>query len=702
MRWKWRAPFRQAVGMTAAFAAPRSDGLDRWISTVGIARWIAGLLCGVFVCMAMLWLKSQVLIQSHANVRIASELAMHAQSIGNAVPNALEGYAGAFQQIESGRLGVTHSMTILQQQKHQQPDVFDSVRYWQDMAKDVSVVVDAQMALTTLAATIQSVNRLLPDVLAIAKTINQNQHSQQDHETVHAMAHLVILAVKLRWDMDALSLMDAQHQTLPVQFEQDIRAFYAHVEALMARGVSRHQDQTIPTRIASMKTILGEYGRLVQPLINDVPMYVKAKTAAHDYLKKNQALQQSLADLIALNRAMEVRHPWTFWPMIGAMIFSVVCGLAIARKRWMQMQAAATDAHQRRVAAEQAQVLAQQQEEKALRMNEDNEQAIHHFTQTLQLVAAGDLTVRLSSDHVLLKKIADGMNETINALSVLVGRTLYVAENVTTATDAFGVDFNRLMEISRQQSEDLQLTEIAIKTIAQQSQQVSNSAHASAEVARQSVRYAERGALAVDNTVKGMREMRGHIQETAKRLKRLGDSSLEIGEITALITEITDQTHVLALNAAIQAASAGEAGRGFSVIAEEVQRLAVRSHSATHQISDLVHVIQADTHDAIAAMERSIAGVVDGAKLSEAAGDALADIRRVSNALAELITEMEHTTQAQVTFANTTAESMQAMLVENQKIRAGRAQFSGLYEELTAVSKKLKESVSRFSVTSQH
>ena len=141
----------------------------------------------------------------------------------------------------------------------------------------------------------------------------------------------------------------------------------------------------------------------------------------------------------------------------------------------------------------------------------------------------------------------------------------------------------------------------------------------------------------MQNTIGGMNSIRDQIQETSKRIKRLGESSQEIGEITELISDITEQTNVLALNAAIQAASAGEAGRGFSVVAEEVQRLAERSADATRQIAALVKTIQTDTQDAVGAMERSTQGVVEGTRLSDAAGTALGDIDRVTRQLSELI-----------------------------------------------------------------
>ncbi len=173
--------------------------------------------------------------------------------------------------------------------------------------------------------------------------------------------------------------------------------------------------------------------------------------------------------------------------------------------------------------------------------------------------------------------------------------------------------------------------------MAQSINEVAQNAAQSAKVAEAQLAAAEKGGSAVQNQISGMNDIRSQIQETSKRIKRLGESSLEIGEIVELISDITEQTNVLALNAAIQAASAGEAGRGFTVVAEEVQRLAERSGEATKQIEAIVKTIQADTQDAVAAMEKSTVGVVEGAKLSDAAGQALTEIQRVSRELAELI-----------------------------------------------------------------
>ncbi|MCX7157321.1 MAG: methyl-accepting chemotaxis protein [Rhodocyclales bacterium] len=313
-------------------------------------------------------------------------------------------------------------------------------------------------------------------------------------------------------------------------------------------------------------------------------------------------------------------------------------------------------------------------------------------------LADGDLTIRATVSEDITGAIADSVNYTVEELAVLVRRINDAAERVTRASNAAQSTSNDLLAATKVQSAEIQGANAAVLEMANSMKTVSSSALESARVARASLEAAQKGAAAVSNSITGMNEIRTQIQETSKRIKRLGESSQEIGEIVELISDITEQTNVLALNAAIQAASAGEAGRGFSVVAEEVQRLAERSGEATKQIAAIVKTIQTDTHDAVAAMEYSTQGVVEGAKLSDAAGQALNEISSVSQDLARLIQAISSDTQHQADIATKVADSMQDILRITGQTTTSTQQTAVSIGELTELAVELKGSVSGFKV----
>lgn len=313
-------------------------------------------------------------------------------------------------------------------------------------------------------------------------------------------------------------------------------------------------------------------------------------------------------------------------------------------------------------------------------------------------LADGDLTVRATVSEDITGAIADSVNYTIEELAVLVRGINDAAERVTSASNSAQSTSNELLAATKVQSEEIMAANATVLDMAKSMEAVSSSALESARVANASLEAARKGSSAVANSISGMNEIRTQIQETSKRIKRLGESSQEIGEIVELISDITEQTNVLALNAAIQAASAGEAGRGFSVVAEEVQRLAERSGEATKQIAAIVKTIQTDTHDAVAAMEHSTQGVVEGAKLSDAAGQALNEISSVSQDLARLIQQISTDTQSQADIATKVASSMQDILRITGQTTTSTQQTAVSIGELTELAVELKGSVSGFKV----
>ena len=235
-------------------------------------------------------------------------------------------------------------------------------------------------------------------------------------------------------------------------------------------------------------------------------------------------------------------------------------------------------------------------------------------------------------------------------------------------------------------------------------EEVSGNAERSADVARHSVDIAHKGGEAVRRTIDGMNAIRETIQETSKRIKRLGESSQEIGNIVELINDIAEQTNILALNASIQASMAGEAGRGFAVVADEVQRLAERAANATKQIEVHVRTIQADTNEAVMSMERSTTDVVGGALLAENAGAALEEIESVSNQIASLVQNISASARQQSTGAQNIARNMQVLREISSQTAESTSGTSASIGKLADLSAQLRKSISGFrlpGVTSQ-
>lgn len=313
-------------------------------------------------------------------------------------------------------------------------------------------------------------------------------------------------------------------------------------------------------------------------------------------------------------------------------------------------------------------------------------------------LANGDLTSRATVSEDITGAIADSVNYAIEELAVLVRRINDAARRVDSATREAQDISASLLDASDRQSGEIRDTSAQVLSLADSINAVSERAGETSAAARASLDAADKGDAAVAATIAGMNDLRGQIQETSKRIKRLGESSQEIGEIVELISDITEQTNVLALNAAIQAASAGAAGRGFAVVAEEVQRLAERSAEATRQIAAIVKTIQADTHDAVAAMEHSTVGVVEGARRSDAAGQALHEIRQATNQLAALIETITNDTHNQVGVARKVAAAMQGILNITEETSAGTRKAATSVGELAALAEELKGSVAGFKV----
>lgn len=331
--------------------------------------------------------------------------------------------------------------------------------------------------------------------------------------------------------------------------------------------------------------------------------------------------------------------------------------------------------------------------------SQNNQEAILNLLDEMGDLADGDLTVKAQVTESITGAIADSINYTIASLRDLVTNINRATEQVNKATGQAQSTSSSLLAAAEQQTKQIEDTSTAVTDMTRSILQVSSNAGQAAQVAQRSLQAATQGALAVRNSITGMNEIRTQIQETSKRIKRLGESTQEISEIVELISDITEQTNILALNAAIQAASAGEAGRGFTVVAEEVQRLAERSSEATKQISAIVKTIQTDTGGAVAAMEKSTEGVVEGARLSDAAGQALNEIETVTNNLAQLIQAISTATAAQTEVASTVSRNMQQIQNITTQTTDGTKQTAQSVGQLTSLAAELSNSVAGFKLS---
>ena len=331
-------------------------------------------------------------------------------------------------------------------------------------------------------------------------------------------------------------------------------------------------------------------------------------------------------------------------------------------------------------------------------LNQRNQEAIMRLLDEMGSLAEGDLTVKTTVSEDITGAIADSVNYAIDELRSLVTTINETSEQVSSSAQETQTTARHLADAAEQQAQQISSATSAINQIVSSMDLVSKDSAESADVAERSVKIASRGAEVVRETISGMDSIRDQIQETSKRIKRLGESSQEIGSIVELINDIAEQTNILALNAAIQAASAGEAGRGFAVVADEVQRLAERSTSATKRIETLVQTIQSDTNEAVNSMEQTTAEVVAGARLAEDASSALGDIERVSHDLSALIQSISSAARAQSAAATDVSVSMNAIQEITSQTSQGASQTADSIGTLAQLASDLRRSVAHFKL----
>lgn len=562
--------------------------------------------------------------------------------------------------------------------------------------KNANVILEQSGVLERTNAASDEINKRSSDLLELAETVVAIKLEKgAPAQEVARVGDLVMLTQRISKSTGELLTVQGQSPEGVFLLGKDLNAFREIAEGLLdgsdSLGLQPEQNLPMRERLDALLQLFSATEKDARLILDNLQNLVSARKAQAEIISSSESVRDRL-ERLQLRMADS-----SGFGVVPLAVIGLLIGL-IGLLSWLFSRLQLSETRNRQQLAELQSQEAKQLQLDTKRVNDANQAAILRLMNELQVVAEGDLTQEATVTEDITGAIADSVNYTVEELRSLVSNVQTTATRVAQTSASVDGTSTELLAASTEQLREIRQTGESVLGLAQRINQISAEANETADVATQSRSAAEKGYSAVQNAIGGMNVIRDQIQDTAKRIKRLGESSQEIGEITELISDITEQTNVLALNAAIQAASAGEAGRGFSVVAEEVQRLAERSADATKQIAALVKTIQTDTQDAVAAMERSTNGVVEGAKLSDNAGSALNEIDRISARLSDLIDRISQTAAQEAQSANVVAQNIQQIFAVTEQTGEGTRATATQVRDLSRVAEELRQSVARFKI----
>ncbi|MFO2462066.1 methyl-accepting chemotaxis protein [Pseudomonas sp. 15FMM2] len=553
---------------------------------------------------------------------------------------------------------------------------------WEELLKNTDVILASEQTVLSLhqvAATLaETVPQLQLESEKVVEILLQrgapaSQVAVAQRQSLLAERILGAVNTVLAGDDTAVKAADA--------FGRDANRFGQVLSSMLqgnaALKISQVQDPDARARLAEIAELFEFVSGSVDEILETSPQLFQVRASASNIFSLSQTLLDEASHLatgfenLADGRTFDTIGGYVLGLL--ALTSIILIGLVMVRETNRQLRETAEK-------------------------NERNQNAIMRLLDEIEDLADGDLTVTASVTEDFTGTIADSINYSVDQLRDLVATINLTAGQVAGAVQDTQATAMHLAQASEHQAQQIAEASTAINQMAQSIDQVSANAAESSAVAERSVEIANKGNEVVHNTIHGMDNIREQIQDTAKRIKRLGESSQEIGDIVSLIDDIAEQTNILALNAAIQASMAGDAGRGFAVVADEVQRLAERSSAATRQIETLVRAIQTDTNEAVISMEQTTTEVVRGARLAQDAGVALEEIEGVSKTLAALIQSISNAAQQQTSSAGQISLTMNVIQQITSQTSSGSTATAESIGNLTKMANQLRRSVSGFTL----
>lgn len=674
-----------------------SRSLSEKVGNFGTKIWVSVLAVSVLVFFAN-FLYASFLAKQENNARsLTAELQVLSQQLAKYSKEAVEGNAESFDEFTATKTRIDAIVSALRkgsvaqgvpgyESSAREPGVSSALKKvtatWGKMSQDADRIVKSQEQILTLSDTAYSFTARIPQLSArLDEVVRAMSDGGGAASQINIANRQIVLADRMSRRVTeilgggekAVSSADALSRDAAV-FGQVLTGLK---EGNPELGVTK---VTAPNALESIDQVEQLYAdsqkemdTILQASTDLFEVQQAAITISDD---SNLLLEDSQALFATFGSSLKRIFPNNLWAIIsaGLAIFSIM-GLLYTVNR---------DQRKRLISTQE--------------LNQRNQEAILRLLDEMGSLAEGDLTVKATVTEDITGAIADSINFAVEALRSLVSTINETAVQVAAAAQETQATAMHLAEAAEHQAQQITSASAQINEIASSIDQVSKNSAESADVAQRSVQIAAKGADVVRQTIQGMDNIRDQIQETSKRIKRLGESSQEIGSIVELINDIAEQTNILALNAAIQAASAGEAGRGFAVVADEVQRLAERASNATKRIETLVQTIQSDTNEAVSSMEQTTAEVVSGARLAEDAGLALGEIEKVSNDLSDLIQNISSAARQQSNAATNITATMSVIQQITTQTSQGASQTAESIGNLAQLAADLRRSVADFKL----
>ena len=624
----------------------------------------------------------------------AADLQVLSQQLANQGRDAVSGNAEAFKAFGQTKAEIEATVADLQSRFGNEPGVSSALEnlvvVWKPLGESAAQIVASEPAVLALAGNADRFAAQVPNLQAhLTEAVRaMSAGGAPATQVFNTLQQVVVVGTMSRRVTEiraggpgAAAAGDALARDAVV-FSQVLDNLIKGNEEL---GLAAVRNDAALAALKQSQDLWNEMRKDLDAILASSKDLFAAQAAAASLVagsdKMLQASQKLFDAFSAFGSVRDTRLFPNFWLGIVSGVLALISLIAFV---WSSVQSRARDQELRY----QAQV----------EFNSRNQQAIMRLLDEISSLGEGDLTVKASVTEDMTGAIADAINYAVDELRHLVTTINDTSVQVSASSQETQATALQLAEASNHQAEQITAASEKISEIAASIEQVSRNSNESAEVAQRSVVIAAEGAGVVRETIQGMDQIRDQIQETSKRIKRLGESSQEIGSIVELINDISEQTNILALNAAVQAAAAGETGRGFAVVADEVQRLAERTSNATRRIEGLVQAIQADTNEAVNSMEQTTAEVVSGARLAEDAGTALTEIERVSNALNDLIKNISGAAQQQAGAAVDITRTMDVVRQISGQTSRGAGQTADSIGHLAQLAADLRRSVADFKL----